>query len=219
MTRILWVLGLLVALSGCSGCNGEKSEIDEWTTIEDDLNKPFPESFKSDTIAIRNLFDQPAFENDTLKKLLEELKICNPDVEAPFNINRPPCSPRYYKFFKYKSDMPWNEGFALEIRAGVEDFPLRRLIIFQRIQGKLTKIQGFVANLAEMHTTPSGYNDLMLLFRDQEAGSFVVKYRWAGEEYRYISVEAIDGYLVKKERQDSLSIVVEKRLIDNSMFF
>jgi hypothetical protein len=217
MRNWLFLGFLLFALAGCSGCSTDENDVD-WDA-DSDLKKPFPESFKSDTIAIRNLFDQPEFENDTLPMLLQELKICNPDVNAPFDINRPPCLPRYYKFFKYKSDMPWNDGFALEIRAGVEDFPLRRLLIFQRIQGKLTKIHGFVANLAEMHTTPSGYNDLMLLFRDQEAGSFVVKYRWNGEEYKYISVEAIDGYLVKKERQDSLSIVVEKRLEENSMFF
>lgn len=217
MKNLVYLCVVLITLAGCSGCKSNESD-NEWDA-DADLYKPFPESFKSDTIAIRNLFDQPEFDNDTLPLLLAELKLCNSDLNAPFDIQRPPCSPRYYKFFKYNSDMPWNDGFGIEIRAGVEDFPLRRFILFQRIQGKLTKIQGFVANLAEMHTTPSGFNDLMLLFRDQEAGSFVVKYRWNGEAYNYMSVEAIDGFLVKKERKDSLSIVIEKRLEENAMFF
>jgi hypothetical protein len=61
----------------------------------------------------------------------------------------------------------------------------------------------------------------MLLFPDKEAGSFVVKYVWDEEEssYEYQSLEAIDGYPVKKERQDSLSNVVLQRLTENNMFF
>jgi len=201
------------------GCKDEVKK-KEWNSGANDNDaETISENFVVDTIAIRNLFDELEFENDTLPLLLEELGICNPDLTAKFDLYKPPCQPRFYKFFKYKQDMPWNDGFALEIRSGIEDFPVRRFIIFERVNGKLSKTQGFVANLVEKHTTPSGYCDLLLLFRDEEAGSFVVKYTWKESKYEFKSVEAIDGYLVKKERKDSISDVVSKRLVDHKMFF
>lgn len=211
------IVGILsILIFGCTDDPKPK----EWETPSDnDDTEITNENFVVDTIAIRNLFDEQEFENDTLPLLLEELGICNPDLTAEFDLYKPPCQPRFYKFFKYKQDMPWNDGFALEIRSGVEDFPVRRFIIFERVNGKLSKVQGFVANLVEKHTTPSGYCDLMLLFRDEEAGSFVVKYIWKENKYEFKSVEAIDGYMVKKERKDSISDVVSKRLIDHKMFF
>lgn len=217
--KLVAYLLLILASFLLIGCNEEPKQ-KEWNSNTDENNvETNAENFVTDTIVIRNLFDEPDFENDTLLSLLKELDICNPDATAKFDLYKPPCQPRFYKFFKYKEDMPWNDGFALEIRSGVEDFPVRRFIIFERVNGKLSKVQGFVANLAEKHTTPSGYCDLMLLFRDEEAGSFVVKYKWQDNKYEFSSVEAIDGFLVKKDRKDSLSDVVSKRLIDHKMFF
>lgn len=194
-----------------------------WVTscdTDDDWDTDY-HAFQKDTIVIFNYFDEVVFENDTLIGLLEEIGICYAELDAQDTIPKPPCTPRNYKFFKYNKSMPWRDGFGLEIRATVEEFPLRRFILFERVGGKLIKTRGFVANLAEMHTTKSGYNDLMLLFPDKEAGSFVVKYVWDEEEatYEYKSLEAIDGYPVKKERKDSLSNVVLHRLSENNMFF
>lgn len=174
--------------------------------------------FKVDTLVVLNYFDDVAFESDSLPTLLREIGLCNSSNEPS---DKAACSPRNYKFFKYNKSMSWNEGFGLEIRATVDDFPLRRFILFERANGTLVKTRGFVANLAEMHTTPSGFNDLMLLFPDREAGSFVVKFVYDLDDqmYEYHSLEAIDGYPVKKERKDSLSNVVLQRLTENDMFF
>jgi hypothetical protein len=180
----------------------------------------YDKNFHKDTIAIFNYFDADQFENDTLVDLLKEIGFCRMENDLSDTV-RPVCSPRNYKFFKYNKNLPWRDGFGLEIRATVDEFPLRRFILFERISGKLVKSRGFVANLAEMHTSRSGYNDLMLLFPDKEAGSFVVKFVWDNQEgmYEYESLEAIDGYPVKKERKDSLSNVVLQRLTENNMFF
>jgi hypothetical protein len=174
------------------------------------------EEFVTDSIPIFNYFDAESFENDTLPKLLDEIGFCASQINGPN-----PCTPRNYKFFKYKENMSWNDGFGLEIRATVDSFPLRRFILFERVDGVLAKSRGFVANLAELHSTPSGYYDLMLLFPDPEAGSFVAKFIYDTEEKNYVykSLEAIDGYPVKAERKDSLSNVVLKRLTNNNMFF
>lgn len=208
----------IIALILLASCTPDPET--EVTTPDDiDTELIVPSDFVKDTIVIHNVFNDESFENDTMLSLLEELKICDPDVTKPFNIKKPPCESRFYKFFKYNQNLPWKDGFGLEIRAGIDDFPLRRFIVFKRIDGKLVKLNGFAANLAEMHTTPSGFNDLMLLFRDTEAGSFVVKYVWKKDIYEFKSLEAVDGYLVKPELQDSISKVVKKRLEKNHMFF
>lgn len=188
-------------------------------SCEDDKPGSNSSNFTADTLVIFNYFDEITFENDTLPMLLQEIGIC--DIQVNESSERAECTPRNYKFFKYNNAMSWNDGFGLEIRATVDGFALRRFILFERVHGKLAKSRGFVANLAEMHTTPSGFNDLMLLFPDREAGSFVVKFVYDLEEklYEYHSLEAIDGYPVKKERKDSLSNVVLQRLTENQMFF
>lgn len=196
----------LLVLFANSSC---KSDTPHWQTSH---------NFVADTIVIMNYFDDKKFESDSLPSLLQEIGICKEHSETDDAVE---CGPRNYKFFKYNESMSWNEGFGLEIRATVDDFPLRRFILFERINGKLVKSRGFVANLAEMHTTPHGYNDLMLLFPDKEAGSFVVKFIYDINDgtYEFNSLEAIDGYPVKKERKDSLSNVVLQRLTENNMFF
>jgi hypothetical protein len=196
----------VIALSQMASCDTENSYDGE-------------SDFTSDTLVVLNYFDEVRFENDTLPMLLKEIGICDPLSNELSK--KDACSPRNYKFFKFNSNMPWNEGFGLEIRATVDSFPLRRFIVFERTGSELVKIRGFVANLAEMHTTVSGFNDLMLLFPDREAGSFVVKFVYNLQEknYEYESLEAIDGYPVKKERKDSLSNVVLQRLTENNMFF
>jgi hypothetical protein len=212
MNKLTWIILIVLSasLATITACDDND---DDW-----DYEDAY---FQKDTIAIFNYFDEEQFESDSLLPLLEEIGICKSEWNTTDTSARAICSPRNYKFFKYNKSMSWSAGFGLEIRATVDDFPLRRFILFERIDGKLAKTRGFVANLAEMHTTKSGYNDLMLLFPDKEAGSFVVKYVWDEEEssYEYQSLEAIDGYPVKKERQDSLSNVVLQRLTENNMFF
>jgi hypothetical protein len=204
----LTLLSFTILIAVISSC---ENDTDEWG---------YNKYFHKDTIAVFNYFDDEVFENDTLISLLEEIGICRLETDLSDTL-RPVCSPRNYKFFKYNKSMAWKDGFGLEIRATVDGFPLRRFILFERIGGRLAKSRGFVANLAELHTTQSGYYDLMLLFPDKEAGSFVVKFAWDAEEgsYEYESLEAIDGYPVKKERRDSLSNVVFQRLTENNMFF
>lgn len=193
-----------------------------FNTCDDDnlKNDEFIVNFVTDTIPIFNYFDEKEFPNDTMLLLLKELNIC---ILPEFydDTTKALCSPRNYKFFKYNESLPLYDAFGLEIRATVDNFKLRRFLLFQRIDGELVKMRGFVAQLAEMHTTPNGYKDLMLLFPDREAGSFVVKFIWNNEDrmYHYETLEAIDGYLVKQAKQDSLSNVVLQRLTENNMFF
>lgn len=211
MKPINWILLIVLTalVAWISSCDND----DDWSSGNYEFHK--------DTIVIFNYFDDEVFENDTLVQLLEEIGICYAELDPSDTIPKPPCSPRNYKFFKYNKSMAWRDGFGLEIRATVDEFPLRRFMLFERVNGKLVKSRGFVANLAEMHTNRSGYNDLMLLFPDKEAGSFVVKFVWDQEDrvYEYESLEAIDGYPVKKARKDSLSNVVLQRLTENQMFF
>jgi hypothetical protein len=221
MKKKIFFLILVLFLFACK--NEPKTNPSQIATNHHDESNTASDntSFVKDTIVVRNLFDDKNFKNDTMMKLLDELDICNTDLNAAFDIHHPPCEPRFYKFYKFNKHLALNDAFALEIRAGVDQFPLRRFIVFKRINGKLVKLNGFVANLVEMQTTPSGYNDLLLLFRDNEAGSFVVKFTWNEKNalYQFNSLVAVDGGIVRKELVDSLSNVVNLRLENNHMFF
>ncbi len=116
--------------------------------------------------------DQSNFKNEELE-LLKELKICNPSEKDLKNHFNPACHSSFFKFFKFNEKKTIKNSFLLLIKARVHDFPLRRILIFEREQGELVKVNGFVANLIGMDKSSSEHNDLILRFNEDLGGGEV----------------------------------------------
>ncbi len=214
MKAILYSLLILIPLSFIS-C-GDPEEDDDLVITHHDV-------VEDNTISTD--FPTNKFTSDVEVKLLKELKICNPKADSDTNELNPACSPKFFRFFKLSKNIKLNDGFILLVKAGVNDFPLRRILIFERENGSLVKLNGFNGNLIERRKSSSGYDDLIIRFADNQDNVLIYfncLFKWVDGKYAYQYCEEIDENgpaKIKAEYRDSMGVEIKKILDRNNMLF
>ena len=104
---------------------------------------------KTEIQLIETDFNANTFSGTTEIELLKELGVCDSAAPNDNNLDRPSCSPRFFRFFNYKKNAELRNNFILLLRSGVNGFPARRLLIFERENGKLVKTNGFIGYIIE----------------------------------------------------------------------
>lgn len=198
-----------------------------------EVDKPISElNLPGKSTPIETLFDGVEFDNPEHAELLKELKICMqvPDVECP---RCAVCSPRFFAIHDLKRGGKVKDFFGLQIKTNTilkgQEFalPVRHLIIFERENGELIKVNGFRGNLIEKIESSSGVDDLIVRFlmkqEDEETKEvedvwFNCLFKWDGVRYNYESVEAIEGVnwggAVKPEFKKETSADVYRDLME-----
>jgi len=170
-------------------------------------------------------FNSNAFTEGVEAELLKELKICNPKATSDTNALDAACSPKFFRFFQLTAKEPLKNGFILLVKSGVNGFPIRRVLIFEREKGQLVKLNGFNGNLIERRKSTTGYDDLILRFPDNYNGTLIYYnclFQWKNGAYEYQYCEEIDEDMprrVKAELRDSMGIEIKKILDRNNMLF
>lgn len=170
-------------------------------------------------------FNENTFSFGGETELLKELHLCDPKATSDDNPKKPSCSPRFFRFFKLTPNKPLKDGFILLIKAGVNDFPLRRTLIFEREKGALIKLNGFNGNLIEQRKTATGFDDLIIRFPDNINGNvtyYNCLFTWENGKYEYVNCEVIDEDIprkIKAEYIDSMAVEIKKILDRNNMIF
>ena len=162
-------------------------------------------------------FENDQFSDPKAAELLSELKICNPEQSDLSNYAQPACSPKFFHIQPFIENEPTENAFLLLVRSDVHDFPLRRLIVFQRERGKLVRVNTFVANLLATRKSVTKHDDLVLQFLDEYENRFECIYQWKENRYQYAGVEKINQSKIKKEFQDSMNVEIAKVINDNKM--
>ncbi len=174
------------------------------------------------------LFDDKSFSDPKSVELLREINICSTDKQKQLGVNIPDCSPEFFKLFPLKSGGKLDDGFLLLTKANVGGVALRRILIFKRENGALVKLNGFVANLIGRKKSKTGYDDLLVRFKDIEEGDevfFNCIVKWNGAKYEFKTVELIHvpasqwSAPVKAEAKDSVSKEILKTITENEMIF
>ena len=163
------------------------------------------------------LFDQKQFSDPKKAELLKELKICNPTQKDYENMVEPACDPRFFEIMPFAENEPIENAFLLVIRAGVHQWPLRRVLVYQREAGKLVLVNSFVANLVGMQKSGTKHDDLILQFLDEYENRLECVYKWKENRYQYASVLRIEGNKIKAGLQDSMNVEIAKVIADNKM--
>lgn len=174
---------------------------------------------------IEVLFDEKQFSDPKMSSLLREINICGNDS---LGIDVPDCSPEFFKFFQLKSGVDIENGFILVTKANTGGIALRRVLVFERERGNLTKVNGFIANVIGQRKSKTGYNDLLLRFKDVLEGSDIYYnclFQWNNGKYEFKSVEVIEepaaGWRgrVTEQHKDSVSKEIYQTILDNKMIF
>jgi hypothetical protein len=196
-------------------------EVDETITIE--KRHSAKEPLADNTISTN--FNENDFKSKVEGELLKELHLCDPNAAKNDDPEHPSCSPNFFRFFKLNKETPLKDGFKLLIKAGVNGFPIRRLLIFEREAGTLVKLNGFNGNLIEERKNASGYDDLVIRFPDNINDNITYYnclFRWKDGRYNYIHCEVIDEDVPRKVKAafiDSMGVEIKKILDRNNMLF
>ncbi len=181
-----------------------------------------------DITHIETLFDKTYFDTELEFNLLKELDICDTaKVEGSICA---PCSAEHFKFTKYNNNKGLNDAFLLQVKALTvlknqeAKLPMRHLIVFERENNELVKVNGFRGNLIATRESKSGIKDLIVRFYIPEDEAFLnCLFVWEENKYHFKTVEAIDGGggfgRVKEAVKDSVSKIVYQSLMDNTMLF
>lgn len=178
-------------------------------------------------------FKDNAFASNVELQLLKEIGICD---STKVNDEMGACSPKYFKFFPLSTSKPLKDGFILLINGLAfadpdAKFPVRRTLIFEREGGVLVAVNKFKGNIIERRQIKgSNYDDIVIRFRlDQYNEKYHVVYSWKQNRYQFNRCEELVyfdydmkkfvGGRVLKAKQDSVSKVVEKILIEEQLVF
>lgn len=187
------------------------------------IKPPKTSTFVDNTISTD--FKVNEFSSKVEEALLKEIRICDPAAPTDDDPNRPSCSPKFFKFFPLTKASSLKDGFILLTKAGVNGFPIRRMVIYQREKGELIKLNGFNGNLIERRPSKSGYDDLVIRFPDNIENDLIYYnclFKWKNGLYEYQYCEDIDEGMprkVKAEFRDSMGVEIKKILDNNKMFF
>lgn len=214
-----------------SACNGESDPGVDPNKNSPENGEPPSTVDKVENVTgfqdIEVLFAEEKFGSKEEAALLEEIKICSSDPEMTTNSEIEPCDPKNYKLLKLQKDVSMKNGFILIIKAETGGFPLRRTLIFQRERGELVKTNGYVGNLIGRVPSASGYDDILMRFRDRDEADFPMFYNclfeWQDGKYEFKQVEVIEGPNwggpVKNEFKKETSKEVYESIMNNEMIF
>ena len=212
------IAGIVLAMVLLTACGEE----------EDQPFKPHHRNKPTEVTTFSTDFNENTFSGNEEIELLKELKLCDPNAPNDTDEAHPSCSPKFFRFFKLAEKTKLSDGFILLIKAGVNGFPLRRILVFQRDGEQLVKLNGFNGNLIEFRPSKSGYQDLVIRFTDNIDGSLTYYnclFQWNGSQYSYKLCEAIQEggqeapHRIKEEFIDSMAPEIKKVLDDNQILF
>ena len=175
-----------------------------------------------EVIEISTDFNLNEFKSEVEAKLLIELKICDSSMKEDNNLERPSCSPRFFRFFPLKYNKPLNEGFILLVRSGVNGFPVRRLLVFERSNGKLINTNRFIGYIIQTRKKDNGYDDIIIRFFERYENQkyfYHCLYSWKKGKYEFVRCEEINSERIKPEMIDSVSVEVQKILNEKGLVY
>lgn len=173
-------------------------------------------------------FDEKKFKDPVHLELLKELDIC--DVELSDTSMYAPCTPEYFQIYPYHKDKSVKDAFILYVKAAIPLkgqpylLPVRHVIVFERENGTLVRVNGFRGELAELRETAGGHKDLVVaLYLTGDETLFDCLFKYKDGKYSFEHVIGLDwgeGMRdVKEEMRDSVSKDVYRDLMSKNLIF
>ncbi|MFK8045443.1 MAG: hypothetical protein AB8B72_08105 [Crocinitomicaceae bacterium] len=156
--------------------------------------------FPSDTVLVENKY--PPLVDSSVLSAIQILNICS---LSDTNTILEPCDHSKFRVFPLGPEIPFNKGFILEMKEGVYSAPFKQVLVIEKSFNKYKIINRYYGFLIEYRTTESGYNDILMGYKDPEIGLIALRHSWKGESYDPVNVEEINGYFIKPELQDSIN--------------
>lgn len=169
------------------------------------------------------------FENPVHLDLLKELDICDV-IEGDSTSYFAACSPKNFEIIEYKGKGTVEDAFILHTKAAIrlkgQDLPLpvRHVLIFERENGALVRVNGFRGELNGMRDGEDGVKELIIsIYLKDDDSVFDCLFKYEKGKYSFKSVEGIDWgeglRPIKANMKDSISADIYNSLMTAQLIF
>lgn len=178
----------------------------------------------TDTIKVETLFNASGFDDKKYYELLIETHLCNPNFDVSAQDGTTPCSAKFFEFHPYNHKRSIEDAFLLQVKAGVNNYPYRRLLIFVREKGKLVLMNGIVGYLVERITTPNEIDDLIVAIFDDLGNDKFDRYdvliRYKEGKYHFVeAVGDLHGTFDTPDLKQRASKAILERINEKELIF
>jgi hypothetical protein len=166
--KLLWVIGILFALLVVLYfINDSRFE------IYNPKKKSKVEKVKG--IQVSTDFNTNTFTSKEDAKTLKDLRFCDSTVQWSEDVNRPSCTPNFFRVFPLKKGLDLSQGCMVLLKAGVNGFPVRRFVVYEKEGTQMVQANGFIGYPIEFRPQAKTYDDVVIRFFE----------RYEGQKYFY----------------------------------
>lgn len=167
-------------------------------------------------------FNVNVFKSKSEPSLLKRLKLCDSTIQWSEDERRPSCTPNFFRVFPLKKGLNLEQGCMVLMKAGVNFFPVRRFVIFEKEGQEFVQTNGFIGYPIEMRPQANGYDDVVIRFFERYQGEkyfYNCLFSWKQHRYQYIGCEQINDANIKPEKQKQVNAEVRKILYEKQLVF
>lgn len=177
---------------------------------------------KTKGLEISTDFTTNVFKGKKEALLLKELRLCDSTLNWSEDENRPSCTPNFFRIFPLRKGLSLDQGCMVLMKAGVNHFPVRRFIIYEREATKYVQANGFIGYPIELRPRVNGYDDIVVRFFERYQGEkyfYNCLFSWKQHRYQFVCCEQINDADIKPEKQAEVSAQIWKILYEKQLAF
>jgi len=214
--KLLWVIGILFALLVVLYLiNNSRFEMYE-------NQKKNTEVEKVESVQISTDFNTNSFSSKDEPKILKELKLCDSSIQWSEDLNRPSCTPNYFRVFPLKKGLDISQGCMVLLKAGVNGFPVRRFVVYEKEGNQFVQANGFIGYPIEFRPQAKTYDDVVIRFferYEEEKYFYNCLFTWKQNRYQFVRCEQINDANIKPEKQKEVSAEILQILNEKQLVF
>lgn len=231
--KIILLFLTLFIFAACTSDNqdldkGEKQEEDTIEQSQEKENDTSSSDDNSSKVVVEEAeatdFSYEGFDDKKYYELLIETHLCNPNFDAANPDGSTPCSSKLFKFFPYNHKRDIENAFILQVKAGVNNYPYRRLLIFVREKGELVLMNGIIGYLVERKPRENDIDDLVVAIIDDLGNNQFDRYdvllRYKEGKYHFVeAIGDLQGDFDNPKLKKEASKAIEERINQKELIF
>lgn len=189
---------------------------------QQDKPKPVKKKETVKGIQISTDFNTNSFSSKNEANLLKNLGLCDSTINWSEDLDRPSCTPNFFRVFPLKKGLDIAQGCMVLMKAGVNHFPVRRFVIYEKEGAQMIQANGFIGYPIEFRPQDQNYDDVVIRFFERYEGQkyfYNCLFTWKQNRYQYVRCEQINDANIKPEKQEQVSAEILKILNDKQLVF
>ncbi len=173
-------------------------------------------------IQISSDFNTNSFSGKNEALVLKNLRLCDSTINWSEDLDKPSCTPNFFRVFPLKKGLDIAQGCMVLMKAGVNHFPVRRFVIYEKEGAQMIQANGFIGYPIEFRPQDQNYDDVVIRFFERYEGQkyfYNCLFTWKQNRYQYVRCEQINDANIKPEKQEQVSAEILKILNDKQLVF